>query len=55
MILCQILKAELHFGDAGFLLLEKIHGNVGVILAMILASQHSFEKSYIFWKAFWRV
>jgi hypothetical protein len=34
----QILKAALHFGEARFLFLEKVHGKVGVILAMILAS-----------------
>ncbi len=38
MFLCNILKAELHFGKVGFLLLEKVHGKMGVILAMNLAS-----------------
>jgi hypothetical protein len=38
MFLRQILKDELHFGEARFLLLEKVLGKVGVVLAMILAS-----------------
>jgi hypothetical protein len=38
MFFRQILKAELRFGKARFLFLEKVHGKVGVILAKILAS-----------------
>jgi hypothetical protein len=51
----EILKAELHFGEERFLLLEKVHGESGVIPAMTLASQHSLEKLCIIWQAFWQL
>jgi hypothetical protein len=42
MFLRQILKADLHFGEARCLLLEDVRGKVGVILAINLANQNIF-------------
>jgi hypothetical protein len=44
MLLRQILKAILHFGEAHYLFLEKVHGNVDVIVVKILARRSSLKK-----------